>query len=541
MGVRLGGAGPLDPDVVLTDPAPATLAGNGSGHWYALRMRLGIDLGTTRTTVAIVDRGNYPVVSFLDTSGDAHEYFPSVVALDGDRFRYGFDALAAAEQGAPLVRSFKRALGAGDVNTETLLAVGDRQVALLDLLTGYLAALNEALASASSISDTYDPDRLEATVVAVPAHAHGAQRFLTLEAFRRAGFTVTAMLNEPSAAGFEYTHRQGRTLNSRRTRVIVYDLGGGTFDASLVNVDGVDHEIVGSLGLNMLGGDDFDAALADCALAAAGRSLKDLDLPGYLRLLDDARDAKEHLSPQSRRILLEVDGEQVTVQVADFYERAIPLVEASIEAMAPLVEGMEGESALSGDIAGIYLVGGASALPLVPRLLRERFGRRVHRSPYPAASTAIGLAIAADEDAGYSLTDRLSRGFGVFREGDAGSTVLFDPIVDRDQRVPDRGDVVITRTYRAAHNVGWYRFVEYTEVDAHGEPRGDIAPFAQVRFPFDPTLQADGTEDVAAVPVRREAGPLVEERYVIDENGIVQVRITDLTTGYSRTHALSAA
>ncbi|MEA5154014.1 Hsp70 family protein [Raineyella sp.] len=501
-------------------------------------MRLGIDFGTTRTTAASVDRGNYPVVSFLDPSGDPHEYFPSVVALVGDGFRYGFEALDAAEQGAPLLRSFKRALGAGDVNADSTIAIGDREVGLLTLLTGFLTAVRDALATTSSIADAYDPATAEATVVAVPAHAHGAQRFLTLEAFRRAGITVTAMINEPSAAGFEYTHRQGRTLNSKRTRVIVYDLGGGTFDASLVNVDGVDHEIVGSLGLNMLGGDDFDAVLADCALDEAGRRLEEIDLATYVRLLDDCRDAKEHLFPQSRRIPVEVDSQPVTVQVEDFYTRATPLVEASLRAMAPLVEDLEGDAPLAADIAGIYLVGGASGLPLVPRLLKEEFGRRVHRSPYPAASTAIGLAIAADDEAGYSLADRLSRWFGVFREGDAGSTVSFDPILGRDQPIPDHGDLVITRRYRAAHNIGWYRFVEYTEVDPSGEPRGDIAPFAQIVFPFDPALQAEGT-DLEAIPVRRTQGPMVEEHYAIDENGIVRVRITDLTTGYTRTHAFS--
>lgn len=502
-------------------------------------MRLGIDFGTTRSIVAIVDRGNYPVVSFLDTAGDAHEYFPSVAALEGDEFCYGFEALAAADRGAELVRSFKRALGAGDANAHTTLTIGGREINLLDLVTGYLRALNDALVAQSSISDEYDPAQAEATVVGVPAHAYGAQRFLTLEAFRRAGFPVSTMLNEPSAAGYEYTHRQGRTLNSRRTRVIVYDLGGGTFDASLVNVDGVDHEIVGSLGLNMLGGDDFDAVLADCALEAAGLRVDDVDLPTYLQLLDDARDAKERLSPQSRRLLLEIAGQQVTVPVADFYQRATPLVEATIQAMAPLVEGFDSAAALSSDIAGIYLVGGASGLPLVPRMLRERFGRRVHRSPYPAASTAIGLAIAADADAGYSLTDQLSRGFGVFREGDDGSTVRFDPIVARDLRVPEHGEAVVTRSYRAAHNVGWYRFVEYTEVDDAGEPRGDIVPFAQLVFPFDPALQAADV-DVSSVPVQRQEGPMVEERYMIDENGIVRVRITDLDTGYTRTQSLSA-
>lgn len=500
-------------------------------------MRLGIDFGTTRTIVAMVDRGNYPVVSFVDPAGDAHEYFPSVAALVGDDLVFGFEALAAAEEGAPLIRSFKRSLGAADVNAQTTLTVGTREVGLLDLVTGFLAALDRALAESSGISGDYRRDRVDSTVVGVPAHAHGAQRYLTLEAFRRAGFSVTTMLNEPSAAGFEYTHRQGRTLNSRRTRVIVYDLGGGTFDASLVSVDGVDHEIIGSLGLNMLGGDDFDAVLANCALRAAGMDPDTIDPASSRQLLEDAREAKERLAPQSRRILLEVEGRQATVPVAEFYDEASELVETSIQAMAPLVEDLEGGTALAGDIAGIYLVGGASGLPLVPRLLRERFGRRVHRSPYPAASTAIGLAIAADPDAGYSLTDQLSRGLGVFREGDAGSTVSFDPLVGRDQRIPERGDLVITRRYHAAHNVGWYRFVEYTDVDRGGEPRGDIVPLAQIVFPFDPALQSEDA-DARHVPVRRESGPLVEERYEIDEHGIVRIRITDLSTGYSRTHAL---
>ena len=171
--------------------------------------------------------------------------------------------------------------------------------------------------------------------------------------------------------------------------------------------------------------------------------------------------------------------------------------------------------------------------------LRERFGRRVHRSPYPAASTAIGLAIAADDAAAFSLTDRLSRGFGVFRERSGGATVSFDALLAREEKVSARVDVVVTRRYRAAHNVGWFRFVEYSAVDEHGEPQGDIVPFADVVFPFDPALQ-DGRE-LREVPVeRREHGPLVEEAYTIDPHGIVSVRITDLSTGYSRIEALRA-
>jgi len=217
-------------------------------------------------------------------------------------------------------------------------------------------------------------------------------------------------------------------------------------------------------------------------------------------------------------------------------------------------------------VAGIYLVGGASALPLVPRLLRERFGRRVHRAPLPSASTAIGLAIAADRSAGFSLRDRLSRGFGVFREREGGASVSFDPVLDRSMLTPpvvgaeaSEEPVVVTRRYQAAHNVGWFRFVEYSGLDDQGEPRGDLAPVGEVVFPFDAALQSSladgsatatgssGTPAVSAPSAlsamaieRRDDGPTVEERYTVDAAGVVSVTITDLSTGYRQEHVLQA-
>lgn len=500
-------------------------------------MLLGVDFGTTRTIVAQADRGNYPVVSFVDEHGDPQEFFPSVVARDRDDLVYGFAALEASRRGAPCVRSFKRALGSPEVNPDTTITIGARQESLLAVLTGFFEALRTALAGDSSIADDIADDEVTA-VVSVPAHAHGAQRFLTLEAFRRAGFRVAAMINEPSAAGFEYTHRQPRSVTSRRNQVVVYDLGGGTFDSSLVQVEGTSHEVLGSLGVNRLGGDDFDLVLAEQALTAAGLARTDLDDAGFASVLEECREAKERLAPQSKRIVLEVAGTPVIVPVEDFYTAATPLVEASIEAMTPLV-GVVGDESKLATVAGIYLVGGGSGLPLVPRLLRQRFGRRVHRSPYPAASTAIGLAIAADAEAGFSLTDRLSRGFGVFRELDSGRALGFDQILSRDAVVSVTEPIVVTRRYLAAHNLGWYRYVEYTTVDEHGEPRGDLVPFADVLFPFDPELQ-DGRPLDGVTITRRESGPLVEETYTVDPHGIVSVVLTDLDTGYTQEHALHA-
>ena len=500
-------------------------------------MRLGIDLGTTRTLVARVDRGNYPVVNLFDGDGDAHDHFPSVLVSHPQRgILYGFEAIEAARADKlRLVRSFKRRLAYADVNVDTTMSIGGDRVPLIDVLTGFLAALRTALATRSSISDEFDGDE---TMIAVPAHAPGIQRFLTLEAFRRAGFTVLGVVNEPSAAGFEYTHRQGRTLNSRRTRVIVYDLGGGTFDASLIKVDGTAHEVLDTSGNNRLGGDDFDAALAQVAIANAGLKFGHLEHRTYENLVDDCRTAKESVNPQTRRLSVDLDNALVTVQVADFYAASAPLVDRTIDTIAPLIGKLDQDGKLTLDdteVAGIYLVGGASGLPLVARRLREQFGRRVHRSPYPAASTAIGLAIAADESAGFSLRDRLSRGFGVFREADDGQGISFDQIFDRTT-VTGTDTFEVIRRYQPQHNIGWFRFVEYASVDPAGLPTGDIVPFAEMLFPYAPELRG---KDLDGLPIERTGeGGVVEERYLVDPNGIVEVHVTDLTTGFTISRVL---
>ncbi len=520
-------------------------------------MDMGLDFGTTHTVVAVADRGNYPVVAFFDDDGDAHDHVPTVAALLDGEVVHGFAALAAAHRGAPTLRSFKRLLAEPGVTPSTTVRLGGLDLPLVELLTGFLGAVRVALSTASSVSGDLDPGAAPRTVVGVPAQANSAQRFLTLEACRRAGFDVVGMVNEPSAASLEFAHRQARSVTSRRNRVIVYDLGGGTFDASLVQIDGSHHEVLDSFGVNRLGGDDFDAALAGVVLDASGLPADSVDVAA---LLEECREAKERLSPQSRRLTVEVrrtteDGPSlVTLDVEDFYAAATPLVEASTAAMDPLVRALspagEADGQLEG-VAGIYVVGGASALPVVPRLLRDRFGRRVHRSPMPSAAGAVGLAIAADPTAGYSLRDRLSRGFGVFREREGGARVSFDAVLDRSQVTSEvvgpgaGGDpVVLTRRYRAAHNVGWFRFVEYSGLDEGGEPRGDLAPMGEIVFPFDAALQRRvgdvGPAALHDVPVHRQDGPLVEERYTIDPAGIVSVSITDVGTGYVEDHVLSA-
>ena len=448
---------------------------------------LGIDFGTTRTVVACADRGNHPVVGFQDASGDAAQWIPTIVAEKDGELLYGLDV--AGSEGAHVVRSFKRLLS-NATGPEQAVWVGAREIALADLIAGFVAHVRDALVRRSDVRRSVAKGGLRAAV-AVPANAHSAQRLITIDAFRRAGFDSVAMLNEPSAAGFEYTHRHRDTLSAKRDVVGVYDLGGGTFDASVVRMSGRRHEVLATAGIARLGGDDFDRLLAEMALARAGLDREMLDDAAMDRLLDLCRVAKESLNPASKKVTVDLEAAlgvrsprpEITVPVSDFYDACAPLVEQTLDVMIPLMTRMdeEADGPSLDDIAGIYVVGGASELPVIARSLRQRFGRRVHRSPYPSAAVAIGLSIAADAGAGFELVDRYSRTFGVFRESEGGREITFDPIFTPDTTLPSARSerLTETRAYRAAHNVGHFRFFECAAVDGSGRPRGDMTLYRE--------------------------------------------------------------
>jgi molecular chaperone DnaK (HSP70) len=512
-------------------------------------VRLGVDFGTTHTVVAYADRGNYPVLSFADEGGDFHDFYPSVVAEREGELCFGFSALAlAGDPDATLVRSFKRFLSDPKASPAKQVEVGSVRLPLGELLTRFLAALRAAILDRSNLGDEQKSSSEPMhCVIAVPAHGHGGQRFMTLDAFRRAGFLPEAMLNEPSAAGFEFTHRHRSSLTAKREHVVVYDLGGGTFDASLVRIRGTHHEILDTQGLSWVGGDEFDAALLELVFTRASLSRSDLPKGALGRVLEQCREAKERLSPNSRKISIDLETSlgdlaprpELTVSVDDYYDACTPLVEKTIAAMAPVLERLERELANDADgdgLAGIYVVGGASALPLVARLVRKRFGRRVHKSPYPSAAVAIGLAIASDESADFELSDRFTRTFGVFREGAAGHEITFDPIFTRDCRVPHANGARLSfrRSYLAVHNVGHFRFLECDAVGDDGRPTGDGVLSGDVLFPFDPSLCED-TRDLESVPVQRnDRARRIEEEYTLDEHGMVAVTIRNLDADYQR-------
>jgi molecular chaperone DnaK (HSP70) len=499
-------------------------------------MLLGIDFGTTRTVVAAVDRGNYPTVSFQPEDGDTLDWYPSVVAARGDEIVFGFDAAQKqGQEGWHLLRSFKRQLGT--VGPEDRIDLGGQSLTALELLTGFLTGLRRDLLSRSNLRVKRN-EKLQA-MISVPANANSNQRFVTMESFRRAGFEVRGMMNEPSAAGIEYAHHLSSSAPKREV-LVVYDLGGGTFDSSVISLVERDHEVLSSEGIAKLGGDNFDIILLDLAMKEAG--IDQLSDAALATLLEECRTKKESLHPNTRRITIDLGlgverwGE-VTIPVNHFYEACRPLVEGTIEAMEQVME--KSAQAAGFDLhesAAVYLVGGSSDLPLVARLLRERYGRQVRRSPYPHAATAIGLAIAADTDAGYKLRERFTRHFGVWREWNDGQTIVFDPLFEKDTPLPAKGEPPLRRVRRYAptHNIGAFRYLECSRLDSAGQPQGDIAPWDEILFPFDPALQSDNGLKQTPITRGQQYGTVVEETYLCDSNGIIEVEIADAANQYSR-------
>ena len=500
-------------------------------------MRLGIDFGTTRVVVAAADRGNYPVVCFESGDGAVRDWIPPLIATSEDGSRlYGWAAWhSLGAGGTTVIRSIKRVLG--DAGPGTLIDLGPIALPLGQILAELAAHIRQELQAHSG------PETLE-ILLGVPANANSNQRFLTLEAFHAAGFEVLGLLNEPSAASIEYAHRLQDLETAPPELILVYDLGGGTFDASLVNRADGGYSVTATESIATLGGDDFDEILASLALANAAltESRHSMTQAEEFLLLEECREKKEALHPNTRRILIDLDRvragwPQIAVPVAEFYEQCQPLIDETLDVTDSLLATLPATAQIS-----LYVTGGASELPLIGRLLRERFGRRVKRSAYTRAATAIGLAIQAAGHSSYQLRERFSRHFGVWREGDGRRLMVLDPMFERGMQLaaPGNQPLTRTRTYSPVHNIGHFRYLECSQRGDAGEPTGDVSAWDEIRFPFDPAL-AD-VENLAGTPVTHSADAarqLIEERYTADSSGAVRVTISNRTAGYQRVYRLA--
>jgi molecular chaperone DnaK (HSP70) len=352
-------------------------------------------------------------------------------------------------------------------------------------------------------------------------------------------------MNEPSAAAVEFLHRYLRDLGPRSPKryVAVYDLGGGTFDTSVVGIADRNHDVVAHEGIGRLGGDDFDEIILSLALEQMGLEPESLSPSDTTRLLEECRERKEGLKSNTKKMVIDPgmvlqDQKPVVLDTGLVYDRCGPLIERSLNTLQNLLRDIDRNPENSRSLAAVYLVGGSVSFPPVARRLREMYPSKVKVSPFPHASTAIGLSIAGDPEANIRVRESVSRHFGIWRE--RGKDKIFDPIFLKDRQVDsDTGRLRVTRTYNPVHNIGLLRYLECSSLGKAEEPEGDIALWQDVYFPYDPELKR--LKDLTKVPVVARpdlSSQDVVETYQYAAEGIIRVQIENRTSGYRRDYDL---
>ncbi len=377
------------------------------------RVAVGIDLGTTNSLVAAVRHG----VPECLPDAQGRVLLPSLVRyLDGQRRQVGFDARAhQAEDAANTVASAKRLMGRrledlrhaqqlpyDFVDQPGMVAVRTRQgvKSAVEVSAEILATLRQRA------EDSFD-DEVFGAVITVPAYFDDAQRQATRDAAQLAGLNVLRLINEPTAAAVAYGLDHGS-----EGLYAVYDLGGGTFDVSLLRLSKGVFEVVATGGDAALGGDDFDHLLAAWALQQAGRSAHGVDTAqDKANLQLAARRARESLSDHAQATLhcpLEHGDLQVEIAREQFDALTRPLLERTLAALRRVLRdaGVQRD-----EVLGVVMVGGATRMPAVRRAVGEFFGAdghaRVLTDVNPDEVVALGAAVQAHALAGNAARDQM--------------------------------------------------------------------------------------------------------------------------------------
>jgi molecular chaperone DnaK len=520
--------------------------------------RLGVDFGTTNTVVVASDRGRYPLVpQVVETSiGQVmREVFPSLMAYEHatGRLLYGSEAercLARpdAERQYGAIRSVKRLLrdyaGGGRVGREVCPDGFDTA----EVLTGFATALRESVLRSS----LFAPGEPLQAVITWPANANGAQRYVTRACFRDAGFEVIGTLNEPTAAAIEFADRvvRGNRMAAKRLSrsLAVFDFGGGTFDASVVKIEGGEFTVVDAVGIEDLGGDDLDDVLARLFAERLGIDLEALPASKRDALQRHACQQKESIALGATRSLtlvpsdIGLPGATCRVSVAEYLEQLRAVIAPTVESLWALVNGSPARDAGIGPetLDAVYLVGGSSKLPLVTEMISARLPTaRLVMSDKPFTATAMGAAIHSAEE--IPLREILSRHFGVLRLADHGSREYFAPIFPAGVHLPPRGGGPLQRTieYSPRHNIGHLRFFECAAVDDVGRPAVGVRAWSDVLFPYDPSLQIDDRLMPATIAPREDlSAHVISETYVCDSDGVIAVHVSRRSDGQRRSYEI---